>query len=445
MKRKFLCLAAGLGLVSIAGIASLGANNGSIIMANNTKVEWRHYNAVKATATSNGSLEYWVSCADHTVQFTAPIGDNVNIVDKGDTHEEGWLDTLNGDEARRTAYTPNAFNSTDNFWRYFRIGAWKTGGNTGNGTIDVASNGTVNYELIKDAHALGIKYLYFHIRGVAKNGETINSIPFARTTLAGETTFDVNGLTYIQDSNSFDSVARGNGNGVIINVDDFYDKTTANKFAKLDNANLQTIFEFEARNASNQSVTPDCLSFSSLECFDTLEQAKAFKSLDKVLESNPWDYFRYVTAPSGSDGTEFTFTSNSASLNLTKKFVENAKAAGKKKVTFNVKMSTDDATKSITTIYAQSSYAGGTDASGKEVNYQTDFHAYDGNNVKDGATTVTLELEKLFDENVTFNNGSAGTTGDYAYNISGRVTGGTDTYTSSSDNVTVTVSDFKYE
>ncbi len=430
MKRKFLCLAAGLGLVSIAGIASLGANNGSIIMANNTKVEWHHYNAVKATATSNGSLEYWVSCADHTVQFTAPAGDNVNIVDKGDTHEEGWLATLNGDEARRTAYTPNALKSESNFWRYFRHNGWGTT-DYANGVVSIKTKCTVNYELLKDAHALGIKYLYFHINGTAKeNGSKIGSIPFSRESLGGTANFYTN-QSWIQDGNG----SYGNGNGVIINVEDFYNSFTGNRYATVEP--LQTIFSFTARDTDNKDVEFDHLTLSNFETFETLEAAKAYKDLNKALEWSPTNYFSSGATPTG-DGTKFVYQTNGGNFGIKKKLIDDVKAIGKTKVSFNIKMSTSEEGKTLTNV-VWTTEARGTNSSGTALNWDTDWSdSGKQTNLATDGYTVTLNVNKLFGDSVTYTN-------DIAYFIVGRLEDQTSNYTGPDGGsvVTLTVSDFK--
>ncbi len=191
MKRKILCLAAGFGLAATTALAAAGASS-SIAKADEGEVEWRHYEAVKATETSIGSREYWVSCASHEVVYEAPTGENDKITDA--THESDYLSylaTQGGKDARYTAYTPNAFKSEGNFWRYFRHNGWGVS-DYANGSVTIKTNAIITYKLIQDAHELGINYVYFHAFAKGKT-ETIASLPIIAENTTG--TFS-NGQTW---------------------------------------------------------------------------------------------------------------------------------------------------------------------------------------------------------------------------------------------------------
>ena len=76
MKRKKIVLVttmavASFGLV-VGSLLSVKGVSGSLFARAQNDVDWGHYTALKPTSENPGSKEFWVSCSDHSVQFTAP-------------------------------------------------------------------------------------------------------------------------------------------------------------------------------------------------------------------------------------------------------------------------------------------------------------------------------------------------------------------------------------
>ncbi len=423
MKRKILCLAAGFGLAATTALAAAGASS-SIAKADEGEVEWRHYEAVKATETSIGSREYWVSCASHEVVYEAPTGENDKITDA--THESDYLSylaTQGGKDARYTAYTPNAFKSEGNFWRYFRHNGWGDS-DYANGSVTIKTNAIITYKLIQDAHELGINYVYFHAFAKGKT-ETIGSLPIIAENTTG--TFS-NGQTWEQDIRTY-------GTGYILDIDEWYTTFTGDR-----NAENVTAFNIDPRNSDNHPIEIDAMTFSDFACFDTSEAAEAYKGLSTLAGTNGWDYFHHGVDNVSFDGTSITYNAeNEAQFQITKKTLESVKAIGKTKMSFDVKMSATDTSADLSHIVVQSEFVGGTNENGETVNSGTYVREWDVTDFAGTGTHVEVDLSKFFGDNVTFN-------GDLVYRISGRIKGTNDTYKPGETNpVKITISNIKVQ
>ncbi len=424
MKKKILCLAAGLGLVAAAALATAGASS-SLIRADETDVEWHHYDAVKATETSIGSREYWVSCADHTVQFTAPTGEHDKVVNTK-THESDYLTylaTKGDDDARYTVYTPNAFKSESNFYRYIHHNGWDSDHTDyASGIVSITTNASITYKLLQDAHELDIKYLYFYatLSGANKtDDDTITAVVVdaANTT----TTFSETSKTFYQtdlDANS--------GFSLTLDVERWYTAFSGDTLSKDSIA-----FNIYGRNKNNADAAIKGMTFSDLNCFTTEAEATAYKTLKNMFNTNGYDYFHYGTLPT-YDGNKFVFTGDGGNLGITMKLVNDVKAAGKTKVSFKVKMATTEEGVSLTTA-VWTTEASGTNAAGESVSTYTDWNSVDL--VADGID-MTLNVSKLFGESVT---------GDVAYYLRGRLADGSDYKERSGNYYTLTISDIKIE
>ena len=442
MNKKILCLAAGLGLAVTAAFATVGASS-SLIKADDSDVEWRHYDAVKATATSIGSREYWVSCATREVVFTEPTGEHVKIVDKK-THESDYLTYLAAQgnaDARYTAYTPNAFKGEGNFWRYFRHGDWGTSDFT-NGIVNINSNATITYKLIQDAHELGIKYVYFHATANGNNTsatDTITSMVVEAQTTTGK--FSETSATYYQVNVGSDS-----GFGLMLDVENWY--TT---FSGDTTAEAATAFTISGRNSNNGDVSIKSMSFSDFNCFDTLESANAYKNLKNMFNTNGYDYFHNGIV-ADYDGSSFTYAITvgttidgggnvindaSTGMTITKKLVEDVKTAGKTHVSFNVKLSTTETLDEGVTLntVVVTANENNKHEDGTSVKWNDCWDQQSSDNMTADGVTITLDVSKLFD--VTF-------TGD-AFSFEGRLSSSAARYHCTTAGVIITtiISDLK--
>ena len=440
MKKKILCLAAGLGLVATAALATAGASS-SLIKADETDVEWHHYDAVKATETSCGSREYWVSCADHSVQFTAPTGEHDKIVNKK-THESEYLNylaTQGNADARYTAYVPNAFNSTGEFWRYFRHGDGTATANSG--IVNIKCNATITYKLIQDAHELGFKYVYFH--ATMKGANTSETDTITSVVLSANNT---NG-NFAENSSSVWQFDIGDaGFGLALDVDNWY--TT---FAGEPNAEATTAFTFEGRNKKNEPVSIASMTFSDLNCFTTETEVTAYKTLKNMFNTNGYDYFHNGIV-ADYDGSSFTYAITvgttidgggkvindaSTGMTITKKLVEDVKAAGKTHVSFNVKLSTTETLAegvTLNTVVVTSNTANKHE-DGTSVETLECWDQKSSDKLATEGVTITLDVSKLFD--VTF-------TAD-AFSFEGRLSSSAARYQCATEGVTITtiISDLK--
>lgn len=427
MKKKILCLAAGLGFAATAAFAAVGATS-NLIKADESDVEWRHYAAVKASETSIGSREYWVSCADHSVQFEAPTGEHDKITDA--THESDYLAYLanqGGADSRYTAYVPNAFKSEGGFWRYIRHGAWGTS-DYANGSVSIKSNATITYKFLQDAHELGIKYAYFHIAA-----SEASDAPVAIAVIAQNTTGTFDGVNpWYQSGNVYGDQC---GLGLILDIENWYTTFTGDR-----NAEVASAFTISPRNSANADPASYTLTFSDFACFDTLEAAEAYKNLTTVAETNAYSYFHHGNLPT-CDGSKLVYQGTSTVITITKQLITDCKAAGKTKFSFNVKMATDVTTDDLKKAVWISNYAGGNGDSGDGIDWNTDWNVLESADLASEGVRVTLNVSKFFGDNVTFKN-------DLCYTLSGRLAGRDNDYSISegvSGTVTITLSDFKFE
>ena len=100
MKKKTGFLFAGASTLSVtAGALSLALafSPRGFLTFSTDNVVWNHYTAVAAGLEQRGVKEYWVSCDDHSHQFTAPL--SANIVNKG-APEQSFIDSLASDDDR---------------------------------------------------------------------------------------------------------------------------------------------------------------------------------------------------------------------------------------------------------------------------------------------------------------------------------------------------------
>ncbi|HAS55826.1 MAG TPA: hypothetical protein DCR94_00920 [Firmicutes bacterium] len=91
--------------------------------------------------------------------------------------------------------------------------------------------------MIIDAHELGYKYIYFHAKAEAKEGETANSIALIAENTDGK--FD-SGNPWLQTSQP---------NGFTIPVDNFYGKYKGDETVE-----NPTNFQLEVRNSANEKI-----------------------------------------------------------------------------------------------------------------------------------------------------------------------------------------------
>ena len=95
-KKSFLII--GTALLAVASVASSAILTQNVLKVTSLdSVQWNHYNAVAAGLGTKGIREYWVSCSDHSIQFTAPESDN--IVNKG-TPSQSFIDSLDSNDDR---------------------------------------------------------------------------------------------------------------------------------------------------------------------------------------------------------------------------------------------------------------------------------------------------------------------------------------------------------
>ena len=117
MKKKKILLISALGLCAMTTFGVLAgttsAKGFAKLLGAGEKVTWNHYSAVAPTADTKGIKEYWVSCSSHGHQFTAPTGDDVDIVDKGAPSQE-FIDALEETDDRLVAAYQKAITFEDN-------------------------------------------------------------------------------------------------------------------------------------------------------------------------------------------------------------------------------------------------------------------------------------------------------------------------------------------
>ena len=102
MKKKTNLLFVGTSLLVVA--AAAGTAFSTLKMSGvwgTDDTVWNHYSAVAASLGVRGIKEYWVSCDDHSHQFTAPISEH--IVNKGAPSRE-FIDSLDVEDDRLIEY-----------------------------------------------------------------------------------------------------------------------------------------------------------------------------------------------------------------------------------------------------------------------------------------------------------------------------------------------------
>ncbi len=117
MKKKKILLISVLGLSALTAFgvfAGATSTKGfAKLLGTGEKVTWNHYSAVAPTADTKGIKEYWVSCSSHTHQFTAPTGDDIEVVDKG-APSQAFIDALEKNDDRLVAAYQKAITFEDN-------------------------------------------------------------------------------------------------------------------------------------------------------------------------------------------------------------------------------------------------------------------------------------------------------------------------------------------
>ena len=102
MKKKTNLLFVGVSLLVVA--AAAGTAFSTLKMSGVWGTDdtiWNHYSAVAASLGVRGIKEYWVSCDDHSHQFSAPVSEH--IVDKGAPSRE-FIDSLDVEDDRLIEY-----------------------------------------------------------------------------------------------------------------------------------------------------------------------------------------------------------------------------------------------------------------------------------------------------------------------------------------------------
>ena len=141
-------------LISVSGLFSAMTIFGVIAVATSTKgsaktlgagekVTWNHYSAVAPSFTKKGIKEYWVSCSSHEHQFTAPTGDDVEIVDQG-APNESFISSLETTDDRLLARVDDmAIDFEDDVYTYFISSSLAT-----SLTTEQAFNGTHSLKIV---------------------------------------------------------------------------------------------------------------------------------------------------------------------------------------------------------------------------------------------------------------------------------------------------------
>ena len=92
MEKKKILLISTLGLSALTVFSVLVGTTSTKgftkLLGEGEKVTWNHYSAVAPSFANKGIKEYWVSCSSRGHQFTAPTGDDVDVVDKGAPSQE---------------------------------------------------------------------------------------------------------------------------------------------------------------------------------------------------------------------------------------------------------------------------------------------------------------------------------------------------------------------
>ncbi|MBR4378149.1 MAG: hypothetical protein IKP50_04655 [Bacilli bacterium] len=86
-------------LLSTLAISKFSKNSSSRLFALGETETWNHYSLVNPSLQNKGSKEYWVSCSSHLHQFSAPSGENIEIVDAG-APNSAFINGLQSDDDR---------------------------------------------------------------------------------------------------------------------------------------------------------------------------------------------------------------------------------------------------------------------------------------------------------------------------------------------------------
>ncbi len=86
-------------VVSALVVGVFSKNRSSRLYALGETETWNHYSLVNPSLQNKGSKEYWVSCSSHSHQFSAPTGENIEIVDAG-APNSSFINALNSDDDR---------------------------------------------------------------------------------------------------------------------------------------------------------------------------------------------------------------------------------------------------------------------------------------------------------------------------------------------------------
>lgn len=412
MKKKTLfTMFASLGLVFCASLVALNLNEPLSGVKGAETSTWRHYSAVQATESSNGSREYWTDCIGGAPVFTDP---GVSAIDATPTQE--FLSTLSSNDPRYTAYTPNAFKSEGNFWRYFRIGAWGDC-DYANGVVGVNSSFTVNYQLIVDAHELGYKYIYFNLDAVSSDGsDDIGAVVLFTANTKG--TFNGNGWNQINLPA-----------GITINVDDFYGKYTG------EYKDGATIFTAEFRNQSNNANNNVKATFKNLKLFKDKETLATYKKLAEMTNGDGYDYFHRGSAPE-SDNRTIYFTGNGGRFTATQQLVSEAKKAGVRTISFNLRVTSSLNTDLRRVVFITNDGAVSGTYEGQPIVWSTDWNVIEAESgvIASTGVRVTFNLYKFFGEDIVMT--------AEPYFISLRLAGSDNDYQNSEDTLSYYLTDF---
>lgn len=413
MKKKTLfTMFASLGFVFCASLVALNSKEPLSGVKGAETSTWRHYSAVQATESSNGSREYWTDCIGGAPVFSDP---GVSAIDA--TPSEEFLSTLDSKDPRYTAYAPNAFKSESNFWRYFRIGAWGSS-DYDSGVVGVAGNFSINYQLIVDAHELEYKYIYFNVDAVSQDGsDEIGSLVLYTTNTDAKFT----------NGNGWDQINLPAG--ITINVDNFYG--TYNGEYK-DGA---TIFTSEFRNQSNATNNNVNTTLKNLRFFKDEETLNAYKKLAEMTNGNGWDYFHCGSTPA-SDNRTIYFTGNGGRFTATQKLVSEAKKVGVRTISFNLRVTSSLNTDLRRVVFITNDGAVSGTYEGQSISWSTDWNDIEAESgvIASTGVRVTFNLYKFFGDDVVMT--------AEPYFISLRLDGSNNDYSNSEDTLSYYLTDF---
>ena len=152
MKKKKILLISTLGLsaLTVFGvlIGTTSTKGFTKLLGAGEKVTWNHYSAVAPSFANKGIKEYWVSCSSHGHQFTAPTGDDVDVVDKGAPSQE-FINSLEATDDRLLARIDDmAIDFEDDVYTHFIS---NVSGNTCILSTEQAFNGTHSLKITTES------------------------------------------------------------------------------------------------------------------------------------------------------------------------------------------------------------------------------------------------------------------------------------------------------